>query len=231
MWILSDFKQIILAFSKSYWGRDITIKRWRALLELDKHQSVFESLYAAVDGFTLSRAARGEQDAMEYIYGEIDFPSFIALLSLVKPDNQTVFYDFGSGTGKAVLACAMVFDVRESNGIELFGPLHNAACDQQKALYSLPDYTPTCKTIHFVHDDFLHANFSNATLVYIDATGFFGPTWIAISERLAQTPSCTTVITTSRPLKSDTFIITRITDVQMSWGVVKAYIQQRINFT
>jgi len=228
MWILLIFLLILLALSCPHWWRQITVKRWKNALELDKAESVFAQLYADVDGFTLSREARGDHDAYDYVYGEIDFISFIALLSLVKPDNKTVFYDLGSGTGKAVLACAMVFNVQESNGIELFGLLHNAACKQQQALYSLPDYVPTCKIIHFIHDDFLHVNCNNATLVYINATGFLGTTWIAISERLAQTPSCTTVISTSKALKSHAFAVIKITAVQMSWGIVKAYIHQRI---
>ncbi len=229
MWILLIFLFILLALSCPHWWRQITVKRWKNALGLDKAQSVFTHLYANVDGFSLSREARGEHDAYDYVYGEIDFMSFIALLSLVKPDSKTVFYDLGSGTGKAVLACAMVFNVQESNGIELFRSLHNAACKQQQALYSLPDYVPTCKIIHFIHGDFLHVSFNNATLVYINATGFFGTTWIALSERLAQTTSCNTVISTSKALKSHAFIVIKITTVQMSWGLVKAYIQQRIN--
>lgn len=209
------------------WWRRITIQRWRAALALDKHEPIFAQLYAEVDGFALSRAARDKHDATDYVYGEIDFLSFIALLSLVKPNKKTVFYDLGSGTGKAVLACAMVFDVLESNGIELFGALHNQACNQQEALCSLLAYTEIANNIHFIHDDFLQANLNNATLVFINATGFIGETWIAISRRLAAASSCTTVISTSKALKSDAFTVTKITHVQMSWGVVKAYIHQR----
>lgn len=226
MWILLAFLFILLALCPYGWQK-ITIHYWKKSFALDKAQAIFTQLYSNVDGFTLSRAARNEQDAFDYIYGEIDFMSFIALLSLVNPDRKTVFYDLGSGTGKAVLACAMVFNVRESNGIELFDSLHDAACRQQQALYSLPDYMPASKTMHFIHDDFLHASFNNATLVYINATGFMGETWMLLSKRLEQTSSCTTVISTSKALKSDAFTVTRVTAVQMSWGVVRAYIHHR----
>ncbi len=231
MWILC-LTLIILAITAYYrcWRDKMIIKRWRAALVLDEHQMLFNELYQHVDGFALSRQARKTHDAIEYIYGEIDFSSFIALLSLVKPNKKTIFYDLGSGTGKAVIACAMVFDVQESHGIELLEPLHNIAYQQQQHYY-LKQTTPTCPSIQFTHDDFLTANFSSATLIYINSTGFFGEMWLAISERIAQSTDCMTVISISKPLKTNAFKIFKITSVQMSWGVVKAYIQQRIKTT
>lgn len=207
----------------------MALRRWKKALKLGKHQAAYEHLFSQVDGFALSRQARSEHDALEYIYGEIDFISFIALLSLTKPDHTTVFYDLGSGTGKAVLACAMVFKVRESHGIELFASLHNAASQQQQSLSCLSDYTETAKTVHFTHGSFLHADLSKATLIFINATGFFGATWDAISQRLEQSTCDLTVITTSKRLNSTSFSIIKITPIQMSWGIVNAYIQRRTN--
>ena len=227
MWILVSGLFILLALICPHWWRKITVKRWQLAHGLDKHQPVFTKLYADIDGFSLSRIARSQHDAIDYTYGEIDFLSFIALLSLAKPNHQTVFYDLGSGTGKAVLACAMVFNVQRSYGIELFESLNNAACTRQKVLRFLPEYAAISKTIHFIQGDFLHVDFNDATLVFINATGFIGQTWTEISARLTQTTRCTTVISTSKSLKSDAFTITNVTAVRMSWGVVKAYIQKR----
>lgn len=70
---------------------------------------MFQNLYEDVDGYSISRKARVKMDAFAYTYGEIEFLSFIALLSLVKPNENSVFYDLGSGTGKAVIAAAMVY--------------------------------------------------------------------------------------------------------------------------
>ncbi len=218
---------LILILLYPRWSQAFAIKRWRDSLSLDKHRAAYLQLYSKVNGFALSRDARSTHDAIEYTYGEIDFISFIALLSLTRPDSNTVFYDLGSGTGTAALACAMVFNVQESNGIELFSTLHKAACEQQNALSRLPDYKAAAKTIRFIHGNFLDFEYSNATLVFINATGFFGSTWGLISQRIEQTTHCKTVITTSKALKSNAFIIKKITTVQMSWGVVRAYIQER----
>lgn len=228
IWILPGFLLILLGVSISNWLQDVAYKRWYKKLALNQHQCVYQELYTPINGFALSRAARHTQDAMEYVYGEIDFISFIALLSLTRPDENTVFYDLGSGTGKAAIACAMVFNVKASHGIELFSSLHHAACKQLQSLSSRTDYSTTIHKIHFTNDNFLYSDFNDATLIFINATGFFGEMWNAISQRIEQTTRCETVITTSKPLKSAAYNMIHTTSVQMSWGIVTAYIQQRI---
>jgi len=204
------------------------IKRWRRALALDKHDAVFCELYDTVNGFALSREARAGQDSMEYVYGEIDFESFIALLSLCKPDPETVFYDLGSGTGKAVLACAMVFDVRKSCGIELFDTLHQCALQQRQRLAAFPEYQKKSQAIIFEQGNFLDILPSDATLVFINATTYFAERWAKISLHLEQLQSGMVVVSTSKALASSQFITRQITPVRMSWGVVNAFIQQRL---
>ena len=125
----------------------LRIKKWQKMLNLEEHQHIFQQLYQAIDGFMLSNRARQKQDAIEYTYGEIEFLPFIALLSLVKPDHGTVFYDLGSGIGKAVLACAMVYPVHKSVGVELLPELYLGACNQVKLLAVNPDYTAKTKKL------------------------------------------------------------------------------------
>lgn len=205
----------------------IIIKRWYKTLALDKHYVNYQNLFANIDGFILSRQARQKHDAMEYTYGEIDFISFIALLSLTHPNNNTVFYDLGSGIGKAVLACSMVFNVRKSCGIELFAILHATALKQQQGLQQLPYYKKNASTICFINANLLHTDFSDATLIFINSTAFFGETWNDLHQKLTLTAPGTMIITTSKQLMSNAFCVKQITRVRMSWGIVKAYIHQR----
>lgn len=204
------------------------IKRWQRTLALDTHRPCFEELYADVNGFALSRAARAKQDAVEFTYGEIDFESFIALLTLCKPHQGTVFYDLGSGTGKAVLACAMVFNVRKSCGIEWFSLLHDAAIRQQQRLSALPQYQQTAKAIAFKQDDFLSYQLADASIIFINASTFFGDYWELISHHLEHVQTGTLVVSTSKCLRSDQFILQKSTYVSMSWGVVPVFIQARL---
>lgn len=203
------------------------VRQWQKLLNLQTHFPTFQKLYKDVDGFALSRQARQQLDAIEYVYGEIEFLSFIALLSLVKPDRNTVFYDLGSGTGKAVIACAMVYPVKKSVGIELFPELVSCANSQIKNLTRIPSYVHQTKKIIFILDNFLTADLSDATLIFINSSTFFNPTWIKLCARLDTLPNLNSVITTSKPLISSKFSPIISTKMQMSWGTVLAYIHSR----
>ena len=198
--------------------------RWFRALNLKAHQRHFDGLFKTINGFALSQIARQKGDAIEYTYGEIEFIPFIALLSLVNPDKDTVFYDLGSGTGKAVLACAMVFTVKKSCGIELFEELHHSACDQKKYLERIPEYQEKARTIHFIQSNFLQTDISDATLIFINASALFGETLNALTQRLKQLKPGTFILMTSKKLSCDVFEIKKETLIQMSWGVVRVFV-------
>ena len=227
MLILSILFITLLILISHRWWRRAPIRRWYKALNLDRHYITFQQLYQDIDGFLLSRQARAKHDAIEYTYGEIDFISFSALLSLAHPDSNTIFYDLGSGTGKAVLTAAMVFNAQKSTGIELFNSLHHASLHQKQRLQQLPEYQAKASIIHFIHGDYLLADFSDATMIFIDATALFGETWRALNQHLQQMSVGTKVITTSKKLFSNAFVVKQTTTVKMSWGVVHAYIHQR----
>lgn len=203
------------------------IKQWQKSLNLPRHAQVFQQIYHNINGFVLSKQARQEHDSIEYVYGEIEFLSFIALLSLTKPDDKTVFYDLGCGTGKAVLACAMVFPVNKSVGVELLPNLYFAACEQAKKLALIEGYAQQSQKIEFVLGDFLEVNLEDATMIFINSTALFNPTWEKICSRMEQLEKLTTVITTSKALSSKHFSVIGQTQVAMSWGVVLAYLHVR----
>ncbi len=205
----------------------IRYARWQRQLDLPKHAVIFKALYQPINGFLLSKRARVHQDAFDYFYGEIDFHSFIALLFLTHLNRETIFYDLGSGTGKAVLASAMVFDVKRSIGIELFKELHEAAKLQQEKLKNHSEYKGKAARITFLNEDFLAADFSDATLIFINATSFIGPTWQRLCKRLERVKTNTRVITTSKQLQATHFSLESTHPVRMSWGIVQAYIYRR----
>ncbi|WED43031.1 hypothetical protein [Legionella cardiaca] len=218
---------IAILFGITYQQRRRPLKQWRKALLLDKHFAIYQKLYADVDGFALSRRARISQDALEYVYGEIEFESFIALLSLCKPNASTIFYDLGSGTGKAVIACTLVFNVQHCRGIEILTTLYECAKDTQLRLKQIPAYQEKASRIQFILGNFLDKNLNEASLVFINATAFFGEHWLAVSRHLEQLNPGALVISTSKALQSAEFITTKVTLVRMSWGLVKAFIQQR----
>lgn len=203
------------------------IKQWQKSLNLPEHAGVFQQLYQNTNGFLLSQQARKKHDALDYVYGEIEFLPFTALLSLAKPDHETVFYDLGSGTGKAVLACAMVYPVRQSVGVELLPELHHEACQKMKQLELIKNYDKTAKKIDFILGDFLEVDLNNATIIFINSTSIFNPTWEKLCSRLDNLTQVKTIITTSKALLSKDFTVVIRTQVQMSWGVVLVFLHAR----
>lgn len=203
------------------------IQQWQKSLNLQEHAQIFQQIYQDTNGFLLSQQARQKSDALEYVYGEIEFLSFLALLSLTRPDEKTVFYDLGCGTGKAVLACAMVYPVQQSIGVELLPELYFAACKQAERLAANKKYTEQAKKIEFILGDFLEVNLNKATTIFINSTALFNPTWGKLCAHLDNLPHLTTVITTSKTLPSKTFTPVIKAQVEMSWGVVCAYIHTK----
>ncbi len=203
------------------------IKRWRKALKLNKHAAVFNQMYATEDGFALSRQAR-PQESWEYTYGEIEFESFIALLSLSKPLKSTIFYDLGSGIGKAILACSMVFEVQKSCGIEIFPLLSKTAQRLSQQLALTPGYEKKAAAIECLDGDFVERDFSDASLIFINSTAFIGETWNTMSNCIEnQVKPGTVVISISKPLKAFQFSLLKKTIVKMSWGLAQAFIQQK----
>lgn len=203
------------------------IQQWKESLHIEEHERCFQQIYQQSNGFFLSQQARQKQDIIDYVYGEIEFLPFLALLSLIQLDEHTVFYDLGCGVGKAVLACAMVYPVNQSVGIEILPELYVNACRQKERLANIPNYKAHACKIKFILGDFLDTPLDDATLVFINATSFFNPTWGKLCARIDQLPQLHTVVTTSKPLISNHFNIMMQTQVEMSWGVVFAYIHVR----
>lgn len=206
----------------------LQIHRWKKALNLKNHQKTFHGIYKSTNGFQISKQARLPKDAPEYTYGEIEFVTFIALLSQTNINQDTIFYDLGSGTGKAVLACAMVFPVKKACGIELFTNLYKASRQQRDKLSTLAEYQDKTKNIQFINSDFLEVDFSDANLIFINATAFIGDIWEKLNAKLAKLPSEVTIFSASKKLVTDRFSLVKTTRMQMSWGVVYVYVYSKV---
>lgn len=220
------FGVIILILRMNHFRARWQFRKWSRQLQLNKHEKIYHRLFKNVDGFALSKLARIERDAIEYLYGEIEFTSFIILLSLARPNPDTIFYDLGSGIGKAVVACAMVFDVQKSCGIELFSALHRCAVKQKRRLHTFKDYQDKASRIEYIEGDFMLTDFSRATLIFVNATGFVSPLWEKLGARIVAS-QCQTLISTSKALEHQDFKIVHKLHIPMSWGPATVFIQER----
>jgi precorrin-6B methylase 2 len=234
--ILNNYSLFILAFiciigllnHRFAYFRHLKQWRWRKQLNIDRHQRRFQQLYQNVNGFQLSKQARQKGDAFEYTYGEIEFLPFIALLTLIPIDKNTIFYDLGSGSGKAVIAAAMVFEMKKCCGIEIFTELHETANQQLEKLQNTRYYQTQTEDIHFLQNNFLNVPLNEATVIFINSTAFFGKHWENINDCFDGLIQCEYIISTSKALCSNSYQIIRKTRMAVSWGDVQVFIHKRI---
>ncbi|CAM9745654.1 unnamed protein product [Discosporangium mesarthrocarpum] len=100
---------------------------------------------ANLNGTALSREHRKGRllATTSLTYGEVDIPDFLAILDITKPQQDEIFVDLGSGTGKAVLTASLGFpEFSKCVGIELVGSLATAATDYLRAAQQVLDAQP-----------------------------------------------------------------------------------------
>lgn len=75
----------------------------------------------------LMLCAYSSDDLQSLIYGEVDYHSFYRVLRKINAPAGSVFYDLGSGTGKAVFVARLTQDFSRCIGIEVLSALHQRA--------------------------------------------------------------------------------------------------------
>jgi hypothetical protein len=104
---------------------------------------LLEAVYAGTDQY--GTISDDEEDAINstgghWAYGEISHDGLHALLEYMQLEQNSVFYDFGSGLGKVVAQCFLTTNVRKVVGIEMAGTRHTQgwqACERMGKLVEL----------------------------------------------------------------------------------------------
>jgi hypothetical protein len=175
-------------------------------------------LYHDIPSFSLATQARIQQQlfSYEYIYGEIDYKSFMKLLNMCEINTASIFYDLGSGVGKAVMCAALLYDFKKACGIEQLQLLHDHAIKVQQSSEVLKG-----KNIFFYHANLLTTDWLEADIVFINASAFIGDFWEQLLEKLKQLKVGTQIIVVSKLLPSDHFTVKYSDFLPMSCGWVR----------
>jgi len=174
-------------------------------------------LYQDVNGFLISKQARASAPSLELTYGEINLYSFLALMSLTKPNANSIFYDLGCGLGKTVLSFALTYQTQKAYGIECLSPLIEIAEHKAKQM-------PNASQILFKHQDLLHTDIADASIVYLNLATFVPEFWNHITAYLAQY-HIPHIVSINKPLALPHYQIYQ-TRVLTSWGQVPAFIHR-----
>ncbi len=203
-------------------------------MDFDLVKKIFDGLYAEVDGYSLSALARGKLNYSDktLTYGEVIPESFYKILSETQPKKGEIFYDLGSGTGKAVFLAALFFDFSRSVGIEILEDLHQAARRillryNQEIKKSLPSEKQK-QVIDFIKTNFFDFDFSDGDVIFAHCTCLYDQMMEALSQKLEGLKKGTRVITTTKTLSSCQFIQRKVEAFQMGWGKSTVYFYEKI---
>lgn len=203
---------------------------WRRKKKYTQILKTLNALFADVNPFQISKEARQhiKVPTSDLHYGEIDTCALLDLMDIVKPSGQGLFYDLGSGSGKTALAVKLKHPTLVVKGIELVPALHAIA--EQKLFEYLEKETLDAKRfgLSFICDNLLNQNFSDADIIFINATAYSANTWEQILYKLVQLKRGAKIIITSKTLPSPTFTKTYQGMELMSWGLTSTYIYEKI---
>jgi hypothetical protein len=166
------------------------------------------------------------------VYGEVEFASFLNLLQFFPESNSKggVFYDLGSGSGRAVFAVRFSLDFDRCIGIELLPNLHKLAVDVTEVYDQTVRHKLAFQSVDFYCEDVLNYDWSDGTVIFTCSTCFEDELMTAISEKAKDLQQGAYLITLKKfpGIDLDAFaIIQEAVACQMSWGDADLFVYRR----
>jgi len=179
-------------------------------------------------GIEASKKARSFtlENRNDLTYGEVNFRSLAEVIYCLESRHganleQKVFYDLGSGTGKAVVAASLLKNFRKSVGIELLDPLYQISLEMQQALERV------CSSkVEFFLGDMFELGWSEADLILVNSTCMSMELINKIADYSVK-PG-TWGITLSKSFNSSKWKQVDYSFKPMSWGTATVYMHQRV---
>lgn len=173
------------------------------------------------------------EDAL--VYGEIDLEGFCCLLRSLPPSSLSskgIFYDIGSGSGRAVFAARFVGDFKQCIGIELLPNLHQLATSVQSLYKFLYSKKLQWQDVAFYCSDLLEYDWSDGTVVYAPSLLFDEGMMDKIAARALKLQSGACLVSLKKFKESledfhDEFSMIHEAVFPMSWGDSTLYVYQR----
>ena len=140
------------------------------IIDFDKFK--LNELYAGINGHNISKKDMEHVDESDgcSVYGEILYEGVEAMIRHADIDKYDVFYDLGSGVGKAVVQIALTTPVKKSVGIEL--SIERFEYAKKVENKTIKKYFKS--NIEFINSDIADHDLKDATIVYMNST-CFGP--------------------------------------------------------
>lgn len=139
--------------------------------DIRRLNKVFNILYDDVSSFLIFQNEKDRTEgelSKSLVYGEIPFLSIKSIIEFAQEKTgldcqNSVFYDLGSGIGRNVIACSILFNFAQSIGIEIMQDLHSIA-NEKKELLQEAYQDKFIEGINFIQDNIMNQDISNGDL-------------------------------------------------------------------
>jgi SAM-dependent methyltransferase len=203
-------------------------------MDFQKAKEIFNLLFEGVDGYKLSFESRNQLGFYDQglTYGEIFFDTFYKMLEKTQPKEGEVFYDLGSGTGKAVFAAYFLFPFSKTVGIEILPTLYQASKTilekYEKEVRPKILEKKNQQKIEFILGDFLKIDFSDADVVFANSTCFSQQMIDKLETSFLSLKKGARIITLTKKLTNKNFYLFDFLIYKQSWGeaTVNFYLKQ-----
>lgn len=199
-------------------------------METTEARELFERLFTGVDGHAAAAAYVRSLPKMDYgfTYGEIVADSFHELVAKAGPKPGEVFYDLGSGSGKAIIYASLAFEFSKVVGIELVPQLADLSRDvlkrcraeAKKAKHAMPK-------VELITGSFVERDVTDAGFIFSHAH-CVGEELDKMKPRLEATKPGTRMVLLGNRFSSPAFKLRERTMCQLTWGPSSAYIYDRV---
>jgi SAM-dependent methyltransferase len=179
------------------------------------------ALYVDINPFKVSLDFRKNYSTLrdeELVYGEIEIITLLPFLEIMHPQNNDVFYDLGSGSGKALIATKLAYPTLTVKGIEVMAELHYLATDRWHALQQKYPARLASANIDFICANFLDQDFYDADIIFINATSFSPETWQKLVSKFNNLKKGCKILIISKQLPEALFKTLYTGSELMSWG-------------
>jgi len=209
---------------------------------LEQKYQVYERIIGRYPVSLGKEASKRDRDTLNLssstlTYGELDFTSIGEIFytienryGKIKPGG--VFYDLGAGTGKGVIAGALLHNFEKCVGIEVLESLYSISLQIQSEYNSVfseednRELLTNAPEVKFLVGDMFEIGWGDADFIFANSTCFD----MEMMARIAECPvkPGTWALTLTKSLNSPKWRILESIRKNMSWGEATVYIQQRI---
>lgn len=233
----------ILFTLRRYFENKITFYEFCGLLNesiiLAESRNFFNCIYSNCsleEAKKLSRNERTEKNlkSTSLTYGEIEYDAFYQILCKLpkKGVNNNIFYDLGSGSGRAVMAAALTNDYKKIIGIEVLTNLHHVATkvlndfntnEFKDLLYALnTNGRRNITDVQLLEGSIIDYDWSDGDVVFANSTCFDSELMDSITKKATQLKPGAFVITFTKELHMEKYpsyfeLLEKI-KYKMSWG-------------